>query len=388
MHIPDSPGVVNGRYVDEDTSNGIDGAEVDAAMMNALAYEAINLIRAAGITLVKGNETQLLQAVQSLLGYDFGFRNALINGGFLVWERGQSHALTTAGGGRYTADRWFADPGGPSGATIVSLGNVDVALGEIADHTSQILRWEQTAAATSTEPFLEQRIERMPLYAGKKFTVSFWARVISGTINLVPYLRINHGVGGSAEVTIDGPTQGVTATFQRFNVTFDVPSLVGKTIGAFPYLAVGLRHPLSQSYELQLGNSQAEPSDVPTRFENRPIPIEEALCMRYYENSWVGAPGTAGSLEGAAVFVEDGADFVADLADTKFKVPKRVSPSVTFYSPTTGAAGKIAWPSNTDRDVVDVVRRSLQSTGAPQLASVPNSATKGFAHWAADAEIY
>lgn len=388
MHKPDSPGVVAQRFVDEDEQNGVDGSEVDAAMMNALAYELCNAIEGAGIALSKGTENQLFDAIRTLQGYDLGLRNTLINGDMGLWQRGNSIALTTAGGGRYTADRWFGNCGGASAAATVSRGTFDIALNQVADARGFMLRWEQTAAATTVNPFLEQRVQGIGRFAGGKYTTSIWAKVVTGTINVVPYITLNHGSGGSAPVTVIGATMAVTSTWQRFTVTFDVPALTGKTIGSSSYLAVGYQLPLSQTFELDLTNAQAEPGSVGTRFEARHPALDRLLAMVYFETSYeLDDFGTATS-RNASIFDDDAADLVLVGAMQRFTVPKRTKPSITWYSPSTGAAGKVAWPLGTDRNVVDVLYEGQNATGAPQVSAGPSGPTTGYAHWAADAEIY
>lgn len=66
MHKPDTAGVVDDRFVDGDPGTSQEASAVDAAIMNALAYEIISVIEAAGIELEKGTETQLRDAISEL----------------------------------------------------------------------------------------------------------------------------------------------------------------------------------------------------------------------------------------------------------------------------------------------------------------------------------
>lgn len=67
MHKIDSAGHVDNKFVAEDLATNRPPTEITADWMNALQEEPINVIAAAGLTLDKGDNTQLLQAINILI---------------------------------------------------------------------------------------------------------------------------------------------------------------------------------------------------------------------------------------------------------------------------------------------------------------------------------
>lgn len=78
-----------------------------------------------------------------------------------------------------------------------------------------------------------------------------------------------------------------------------------------------------------------------TPFERRDIGQEKALCLRYFEKSYnlETAPGTA-TVTGSCYHGYLAGNAIAYTAQP-FKVCKRVAPTFTPYSPSSGASGKI-----------------------------------------------
>jgi len=67
MHKIDGAGHVDNNFVAEDLATNRPPTEITADWMNALQEEPINVIAAAGLTLDKGDNTQLLQAINILI---------------------------------------------------------------------------------------------------------------------------------------------------------------------------------------------------------------------------------------------------------------------------------------------------------------------------------
>ena len=223
-----------------------------------------------------------------------GFRNKVINGGFDIWQRGST--FTSPTGGTYTADRWR---GGGSGATAgtftfarTALGVTDLPLTEAgltyyAKHTQTV--------APSAKHNIENRIENVRTFAGKTVTLSFYARLNSGTMDLSFSIVQSLGTGGTGSPTTVFPTiknsSGTTITtatssWARYTATFTVPSLSGMTIGTAgdDYLSLSLDTPSSGTWNFDIAGIQLEEGLFATPFEQRPIGMELALCQRYYLN--------------------------------------------------------------------------------------------------------
>jgi hypothetical protein len=85
---------------------------------------------------------------------------------------------------------------------------------------------------------------------------------------------------------------------------------------------------------------QLEKGLTATSFDYRPYGTELQLCQRYYEKSYnldvVAGTVTYAGFEALCGSSDGGSNASYGL---RFKVPKRVSPTLTFYSSTAGTAG-------------------------------------------------
>jgi hypothetical protein len=219
-------------------------------------------------------------------------RNAIINGGFDIWQRGVT--LTSPTGGAYAADRWR---GGGSGGNVgtftftrTALGVTDLPLTEAG--LTYYAKHAQTVAPTGLHS-IDQRIENVRTFAGKTVTLSFYARLNSGTLPLSVSVLQSLGTGGSGSPVTVTPTiknsAGATVTtatssWARYTATFIVPSLSGMTVGTAgdDYLQVGFSQPASGTWNFDITGIQLEQGSVATAFENRHVATELALCQRYF----------------------------------------------------------------------------------------------------------
>ena len=203
-----------------------------------------------------------------------GFRNAIVNGDFRIWQRGTT--VTPASGYGYTADRWQTYAYAASATTVTrtafaagtTLGNYQ------PQHHARI---NSTAAAM----FFEQKIENVSTFAGQTITISFYAR--HQTATTVPiYIEQNFGTGGSTTVSVTGNTFSIGTSWQRYTYTVTMPSLSGKTIGTSSFVDMYIFSGAVNNY-LDLWGFQVEQGSQVTPFEQRHLGTELALCQRYYE---------------------------------------------------------------------------------------------------------
>ena len=136
--------------------------------------------------------------------------------------------------------------------------------------------------------------------------------------------------------------------------------------------------------KLEYGNTE-------TPYQSRPIAEELALCQRYYEKSYnldtlAGSPSTFAGASSGYLPVE--ATVKLRIEGCGFVVTKRDTPSVTIYSPFSGAAGAIAFNSGLD------VLSAPSGIGMSRFSVSSNTTVFQFGgsvldvHWTADAEIY
>lgn len=205
--------------------------------------------------------------------------NILINGGFDIWQRGTS--FTTTG---YTADRWHADEA--TGAFTVSQQSFVLGQMDVPGQPEFFIEYDMTSGSASA-PTLAQRVEDVRTLAGVTATLSFYAKVASGTLLVTPRLRQNFGTGGSPSTDVDTDASNITITssWQLFEVTFTVPSISGKTLGTDDndYLSAMLVLPTSSTFTLSVSQIKMEAGEVATAFVPKSIGDVTALCQRYYQ---------------------------------------------------------------------------------------------------------
>lgn len=217
-------------------------------------------------------------AVMPYSTYAAAGKNKVINGDFGIWQRGTSFSLT--GSTIYTADRWATY--GVSGDTLSQQ--------TFTPGTAPVSGYEGTyyarfvTGATVSPRYFYQKIEDVRVLAGQTVTLSFWARVSSGTGTVEGFLgNQNFGSGGSA--FNGGTTQAFTATtsWQRFSFSGTVASVAGKTIGSGSFTEATLSvSDTSKTFEFW--GVQLEAGSNVTAFQTATgnLASELAACQRYY----------------------------------------------------------------------------------------------------------
>jgi hypothetical protein len=142
-------------------------------------------------------------------------------------------------------------------------------------------------------------------FAGQTVTLSFWAKAASGTPKIAITHGQNFGTGGSPSTGSTTHISQVTlsTSWNRYSVTYTVPSISGKTIGTTEntsyyslyliYAAGSFFNSITGSLGWQqntfdIWGVQLEKGSTATPFEQRPIGTELALCQRYYYRSGGG----------------------------------------------------------------------------------------------------
>jgi len=210
-----------------------------------------------------------------------GFRNKIINGDFDIWQRATTFALT---GGQYTVDRWVCLV---TGAATVSRQSFTLGQTDVPGNPAYFLGWNITT--NSGLNGIEQRIEGVKTLSGRTATITFYAKVASGTLSLPFKLVQNFGSGGSpsADVTTDVATASLTTSWQKFSTSVAIPSISGKTLGSnvndkleLFFDATGLGTPNIHIAHVSIVEGDATGETDP--FSPRHPQQELALCQRYY----------------------------------------------------------------------------------------------------------
>ena len=233
------------------------------------------------IVLSKSGDT----TIQSLnTGPLAGFRNQLINGNMLFWQRGDSFPSNTGANQGYTADRWR---GGGSGANTVTRADV-------SDNSIPFTFAMQDGGDNNVSANFQQGIE-LPaagqagsFIPGSTWTVSCYAKRASTTVPMRVVLSFSDTTIGGNGVEVGVLDLGtVTTSWTRLSATVTIPG--GSVPGATnECLAVRFQTGtvsggvVDNTEALQVTGCQLEPGSVATPYEVIPIQTQLANCQRYY----------------------------------------------------------------------------------------------------------
>ncbi|UMO77426.1 putative tail fiber protein [Stenotrophomonas maltophilia phage vB_SmaM_Ps15] len=323
--------------------------------------------------------------------------NVLINGGWKFWQRGTSKTLN-APLAAYVADRWQGVCGGDAGASL-ALSRQKFAIP--VDSATHYGRFATQNATANTDSFICQIIEGVGTFAGKTTTASFygWANASNTPIGVRIIQRF--GSGGSPEVETEIGLLNLNITPGYVSITFDVPSIAGKTIGSNDMLFLIFDFCKSSGYGDQLKQKNPvvamtmnkwELGTTRTTFADLDDAAEFRKCQRYYEKSYntdtepgtTTVPGAAGS--GART------PYYLQAPCTQFTVSKRVPPSISIYSPQSGQNGNVAeyntsgnFVANRIGIVLNIGQSNFEMILGNGDATVDNTIRW---HWVADAELF
>lgn len=251
--------------------------------------------------------------------------NYIINGAFDFWQRGTS--FNSIGTYVYFADRWGTGAVFSPNVMNITRESFPVGIGSTLDFEYEYFaRFTRTISGTAATYF-GQKIENVRTLAGKTVTLSYWARVSSGTLT-APRVFLNQqfGSGGSTEVdNLGSVSPTYTTTWTRFKQTVSVPSISGKTLGSGHNLWVLWQLPDSGNFTLDITGVQLEEGSIATPFRrNSPnIQAELAACQYYFQRYISQMPGRPHQID------------VANRPEWMLTyTQKRVSPSVTVTTPT------------------------------------------------------
>jgi hypothetical protein len=140
-------------------------------------------------------------------------------------------------------------------------------------------------------------------------------------------------------------------------------------------------------------NIQLERGTIATPFELRDVALEIVMCLRYYEKSYEDSeqPGTV-QFDGQEDRVTAGTNAGVNSVSVKLKGKKRVPPTLTIYSPGTGASARgLAYAAGGGSANSDVAAASKHITTSSFAVDFSAYAANAFScvtfHYVADAEI-
>jgi hypothetical protein len=218
--------------------------------------------------------TGLSWATQSLSN-----RNMVVNGDFKIWQRGTS--FSSPANATFTADRWFMYYDG-SGATRTISQQTFTGDNPTGLNVSNYMRFAQTVAGTgSATNGMFSKIEDVRKLNGQTVTLSFYGKAdASRTVTWQTYQEF--GTSGSGAVQANSTNFSFTSSWQRFSVSFTMPSVSGKTITSNSSVSFIVAFPVNATGTFDITGIQLEAGSVATPFEFEDYGTTLAKCQRYF----------------------------------------------------------------------------------------------------------
>jgi hypothetical protein len=219
-------------------------------------------------------------------------KNAIINGGMDIWQRGTSVAISSGGVATYASDRWL-NTRTVAGQTISRQATGDTTNLPFIQYCARVQR--DSGNTNTTQPIrinqLLETVNSIP-FAGKTVTLSFYARAganFSAASSILTAQLIS-GTGTDQNVLSGGYTGIVypissqvtlTTTWQRFSITGIVAATATELSVNIYYETVGTA---GAADFFEITGVQLEIGSAATPFARAGGSIggELALCQRYY----------------------------------------------------------------------------------------------------------
>ncbi len=331
----------------------------------------------------------------------FGFHNRLINPSGMIWQRVNSGAAAITDG-TYAFDRWYGLTQS-AGVTASQVANAE-------NGTPYMMRLSQ-ANATAQRFGIAQAVETVNIIDLRGQDVTLSARVRMSASTTLRY-AILEWTGTADAITRDVVNNWTSTTYTPGNFfiasnvavvatgsvaltanTLASVELTGTASGSMNnvYVVFWTDSTQAQNVTLDIGNVQLERGAKATPLAMRAMQQETLLCQRYYEKTYPSGdpPGTAyvsaggGGAFKAFAFASNN---WMNLPTWYFSVRKRVSPTLSVYSPLTGTSGVV-------RDANGGADRSAGIDGGPATANASlNNVAVGavnfiYGHMVAEAEL-
>ena len=222
-------------------------------------------------------------------------KNAIINGGFDIWQRGTSFSLSSGATAVYTADRFGVTT--VSGAATVSRQLADSTLPQF----KYCIRVQRNSGETATGgQYLAQSVESLNTlqFVNKTISLSFYARkgadysttsslmtatIWSGNASTDGNILTTGGFG-AGQATAAQVNVSLTTSWQRFTITGTIGSTVTQVAATFNNGPSGTAG--TNDY-FEITGVQLELGSVATPFSRAggTLSGELAACQRYYYRS-------------------------------------------------------------------------------------------------------
>ena len=345
--------------------------------------------------------------------------NYIINGDFSIWERGTSFSGMTGTGIQFLNDRLGLQHIIGTGVLSAAASSDRPTYAESGHSSRNVLNVSPSTAQASMGAgecaFLRYIIEGYDIHSlnGNSITYALWIKTNKTGVYSLAFRNSTADRSYVTEITIN-----TANVYQRKLVT--IPFDISSNGGTWDYntgtglsiticLACGSTYSTSTLDQWITGNYISSSNQVnfldsvsnsfsvsqiklnrgasDTPFVRRLEAIEEQLCRRYFSKSYPSGvtPGTVTNLGITRTVHPLQTNIVNGIP---FPVEMRSAPSITIYSPTSGASGNVRDNSaGVDRAVTGIYYPTNYNFGYMALSTNIPAGYVSWFHWIADAEI-
>ena len=319
-------------------------------------------------------------------------KNYVINGGFDLWQRGASFTSTSYY--QWYADRWNGDAYNGNGFLITKQ------TASTSEQFRYYLRFNRPSASTAAE---QRRIgqvfetEHIKGMNGQAMTLSWymkkganWSPGAGITSYFITGTGFNESTGsvlghGTTGVVTDNQNNVITSSWTRFSHTYTLPADANQL--AIQFVVPASTGTAGAADDWDIGGIKLELGSTATPFINEDVGDTLDQCQRFYQKSYnLGvAPGTASSGPGSTSSVAIYSSGSQHLGD-RFPKRMRTAPTITIYSPGTGASGNSQAASN-NADIATSASEIGESGFQFISGGLPTGDNGMRWHWVAQAEL-
>jgi hypothetical protein len=316
-------------------------------------------------------------------------KNAMINGGFDIWQRGTSFASSNSST-NYTTDRWNFYRGVVTGGTVSRQTSGLTGFQYAA-------RVQRDSGNTSTDAlYLMQNVDTATAtpFAGKTVTLSYYARAGAnfspGSSSMGVQIYTGTGTDQNVLGTYTGinllldVNQSITTTWTRYSHTVAIASTVTEFCPRFLMSPTGTA---GAADYFEIAGVQLEVGSVATNFTRAggTIQGETSACQRYYVKIGGSAAyetiglGSAWSTTRVGIQIKLPTTMRIAPSSVDYALPLELSDSVTGYAVTTASM------TNAGKDVA--VFRADVASGLTQFrpySLTTNNSTSAYVAFSAE----
>jgi hypothetical protein len=200
--------------------------------------------------------------------------NYIRNGAFYAWDNGTTFTNVGVGSASTTdflLNDWSYAQNDSSQTIAISQGVFSPGQTLVPGNPPFYLDYNNTGvgSGTGTSNKLTQTFVNANTLSGQTVAVDIWANQFSGaSAALSVTISQNFGGGGSSTVNTTATlSAGMTVgSWTQYFVTFDIPSITGKTVGTNSELEISINLPLNQVARIGLCNLRLRASNTLTSY--------------------------------------------------------------------------------------------------------------------------